>query len=778
MKKPIAGLLLAVLMVGGTFLALGLLRAPAVQPASAPPEVFSAERALEHVRALAARPHPVGSDEHDRVRDDLVTRLRTLGYEPQIEGGVGVARGLLAWTGAAAQVSNVVVRLAGSAPSRPVVFAAHYDSVAAGPGAADDMTGVAALIESLRALKSAPAPRNDLIFLFTDGEEVGLVGAEAYFHQHPEVRDVGAFVNFEARGTRGPALLFETSRDNRWLIEAIASAGAPIVGGSYSYEVYRRLPNDTDFTVFRPEGVAGLNFAFIHGGVGYHTGQDNLERLNPRSLQHQGEIALALARRLGQVDFQAPRPAGDAVYFNPLGRRWVVYPGTWVRPIFFLVTALVLAALAAGLRRGKMKLAGLAKAFALQLAAVAVMGLLAWLAGGLLFPVAFNFRVWSDGSAIAWTLAALAFLALGAGWVLDRTLRQRIGGFAIGSGGVLLWLLGAGVMAFVAPGASYLFALPLGLQALGLLFVALGRTDDPATFPLVGVVFLALAGLVVALLWAPTLALGAVGLLTAGAAPVAGLALLLMVLLSPQIGLVRTVRFAWAVPTLLFVAGAVFLIGVSARSRFNAASPRPTSLFYALDADTGQAQWASFDRRLDDWSRRVLPPKPERKALPEFVGFNRPLAVGPAPVLDLAAPELEVVARTATPSGGRRFQLRAKSRISGDRMRLRFVATSDLVVTAGGREMDCVRTPGQARDPKRCAFLFYAAPAEGLEIVAETSGATGLEVQLIDQRYGLPEVPGGLPGPRPEGVMQSGAEWDSDTTMVRKAFVVEPGVFE
>jgi|CXWL01.1.fsa_nt_gi hypothetical protein len=774
MKKPIAGLLLAVLLLGGTFLSLALLRPPAVRPASAPAEVFSADRALDHVRNLAGRPHPIGSDEHERVRSELVARLSALGVEAKVEQGVGLARGLLTYSGAVARVSNVVVRLPGNRPTRPVVFAAHYDSVSAGPGVADDMAGVAALIETLRALATGPPPENDLIFLFTDGEEVGLVGAESFLASHPEMKDLGVFVNFEARGTRGPTLLFETGRNNRWLIEALAEAEAPLFASSYSYEVYRRLPNDTDYTVFRGAGVPGLNFAFLHGAVGYHTGQDNLERLDPRSLQHHGELALALARRLGRFDFDAPRPPGDAVYFNPLGSRLVVYPVTAVLPILLGVALLVVAALAVGLRRGVMKLGGLAKALGLQLATAAVGALLAWLVGRLVFPVPFNFRVWSDGSAIAWTLAALAFLALGGGWVLDRFLRQRLGGFAIGAGGALLWLILAAATSLLAPGASYLFVWPVALQALALLFVALGRNDDPARMPLLGVLFFALAGLLTALLWAPTLALVAVGLLTQGTAPVVALALLVMILLAPQIGLVRTVPHAWIIPTTLFVAGAVFLIGVQARSRFTAGSPRPTSLFYALDADSGQAWWASFDRRLDDWSRRVLPAQPERKPLAEFIGYNRPLALGPAPVLALAAPELEVVAREPTASGGRRYRLLIRSPLGGDRMRLRFAATTDLGVVVGGRIMECVRPPGQPRDPKRCNFLFYDAPAEGLAVEVETTGTSGLEVQLIDQRYGLPELPGDLPGPRPEGVMQLGSEWDSDTVLVRKVFSVAP----
>ena len=52
-------------------------RPPAAVPASASPTVFSAERAMKHVLAIAQRPHPVGSAEHDRVRDYLIAQLST-----------------------------------------------------------------------------------------------------------------------------------------------------------------------------------------------------------------------------------------------------------------------------------------------------------------------------------------------------------------------------------------------------------------------------------------------------------------------------------------------------------------------------------------------------------------------------------------------------------------------------------------------------------------------------------------------------------------------------
>ncbi len=105
--------------------------------------------------------------------------------------------------------------------------------------------------------------RNDVIFLLTDGEELGLLGAAAFVNEHPWAKDVGVALNFEARGTGGPVRMFETSEQNGWLIRRFAQAAPYPRTDSISYEIYRSLPNDTDLTVFKRHGYAGLNFAFI-----------------------------------------------------------------------------------------------------------------------------------------------------------------------------------------------------------------------------------------------------------------------------------------------------------------------------------------------------------------------------------------------------------------------------------------------------------------------------------------------------------------------------------
>ena len=64
---------------------------PRDAPPSAPVEVFSAQRAMQHVERIAAVPHPTGSAAHDAVRDYLIDQLQSLGMIVEIQHGGGAA---------------------------------------------------------------------------------------------------------------------------------------------------------------------------------------------------------------------------------------------------------------------------------------------------------------------------------------------------------------------------------------------------------------------------------------------------------------------------------------------------------------------------------------------------------------------------------------------------------------------------------------------------------------------------------------------------------------
>ena len=295
-------------------------------PANAPATDFSAERAFRHVEALGREPHPVGTAAHARARAYIVSELQALGLDPQIQAATVVdpISAVNPQWSVAGNVQNVIARLAGTGGSKAILLVSHYDSVATGPGASDDGAGVATLLETARALKAGPPLKNDVLLLFTDGEEVGLLGARGFVEAHPWAKEVGLALNFDTGGDAGVVYTYETSPGNAGLIPEYARAVPYPVASSMMYEVYQTLPNESDFTPLKQAGIAGFNFAHIGGKYRYHTMTDNPDNLDRGSLQHHGSYALSLTRHFGNLDLTNLRRDSDLVYFNILNLGFAV----------------------------------------------------------------------------------------------------------------------------------------------------------------------------------------------------------------------------------------------------------------------------------------------------------------------------------------------------------------------------------------------------------------------------------------------------------------------
>lgn len=501
------------------------LRPPAPNPANAPAAEFSSGRALAHLAVIARQPHPVGSPAHAEVRDEIMRELTALGLSPQLQ--------------TTPTISNILVRQQGSVGGgKALLLAAHYDSVPESPGASDDGSGVVVLLETLRALRSAAPLRNDLICLFSDGEEAGLQGAKAFAYAHPWAKDVGAVLNFEARGNHGPAVMFETSEENGWLVAQLADAAPQAVANSLAGDIYKRMPNKTDLTIFKEAGLAGLNFAYLDGINHYHSPLDTLAALDERSLQHQGAYALALTRRLGDADLADTRRP-DAVYFSLLGLTLVHYSQRLVVPLTVVALLLLAAVIWLGRKRGRLTFAGIGQGFAATLLTVVVTILgvaAAWLLTGPLLhrrigrgAAAYN----SNLDMLILSICAVLVAALCYVW-----LARRISGWHLLAGGLLWWSLLTVLTSLFLPGGSFLFVWPL---FSGLLALALGLVV-PRRHPLAAkhVAALAVCVLPGALLFAPVvyLTLIAFTLRSVTSLPVLAVpAALLLVLLTPQLAL-------------------------------------------------------------------------------------------------------------------------------------------------------------------------------------------------------------------------------------------------
>jgi hypothetical protein len=308
-----------------------LLCAACARPASR----FSVENAQAHVRVLAGTigTRPTGSDANRRAREYIVERLRAYGYDVRVQDADAERRGTTA------HVANIIATRPGRR-GQAIALVSHYDSVPDGPGAADDGLGVAVCLEAGRVLAQRERPNYAVALIFTDGEELGLMGAAAIV-KDPIMGWVRAVLNFEAVGSSGPNVLFETSQGSGRVLEAWARSGSP-AGASCMEAIYKVLPNDTDFTLFRRARVPGINFGATGDSYSYHTTRDTTARLDPALVRQAGENALATVETLDEAEDLSDRTAAQKIYFDVLGTWAVTYDG---RTALILLGAALLAAL-------------------------------------------------------------------------------------------------------------------------------------------------------------------------------------------------------------------------------------------------------------------------------------------------------------------------------------------------------------------------------------------------------------------------------------------------
>ncbi|MEV4691842.1 M28 family peptidase [Micromonospora echinospora] len=753
---------LAALLAVGAGVLVGL-STPAPRPADAPAGEFSAARAYRNVEVIAAEPHVAGSAANDRVREHLVGTLRGLGLETEVQDAVAPEAGQL--SGAAggatlARVRNVVARLPGTDPTGKVFLVSHYDSVQTGPGGNDDAAGTAAILEVARALTTGPRPRNDIVFVLTDAEEACLCGAAGFAADHPLARDGGVVLNLEARGSTGPVIMFETSRNNAKLVEVFGKAAPHPVGTSFAVEIYRALPNDTDFTAFLDRKFVGLNSAYIDGGAIYHTPLDVPARVDRGSLQMHGDNALGLAREFGRTDLGDLSAGHDDTYFPVFGAL-VSYPGWLTVP---LAVAALLAVGALGWllrRRGRATAGTLAAGFGLTLLPVVVAPLGAWLLWAAITTIRPGYAELLDPYRPVWYRLAVVALSAAVLFCWYALLRRRVGPAALAFGG-LAWLAVFGVLLAVAvPGGAYLTTLPTLAGALAGFAALATRRDGP--WPVVAVTLAAAVAVVILLppvvLLFPALGMG-MGAVAALVAVLLGLAVLPVVdLLHPRAGgqrglLALRARRLGALPAAAAALAAVVLAGVGlAVDRFDAAHPVPTHLMYALDAGTGKAAWLTREEKPQPWTDGYV--DGTVSIADDFPGLGATeLRGGPATAAPLPAPKVELLSDTRSfsdpPSRDQRV-LRVRV-VPQRQVRLLTLHVDTGTATVRSASVAGRTVPVEPGDGKwGFGVVFHAPPPEGVEVtltVVPRGGA--VSVRAMDASDGLSAVPGFRP--RPDGV--------------------------
>ena len=568
----------------------------------APLSEFSTKRALEKVKAISAKPHYVGSQNHEFVVTYLLKELTNLGLQPSLQEGFTMTE-----NGTLVKCKNILARINGAKNSKALLLLSHYDSAphSYSLGASDDASGVATILESVRAfLHSKTKHKNDIVILFTDAEELGLNGAALFVTQHKWAKEIGLALNFEARGSSGPSyMLMETNKGNAKMVDAFSKGNAKFtVSNSLMYSIYKMLPNDTDLTVFRENAkIQGFNFAFIDSHFNYHTEQDSYKNLDPKTLAHQGTYLFPLLNYFCNANLNSLNSVDDKVYFN-IPFSFVSYSYKYILPILIIAFGLFFIFVFVGLGKQLLKLEDIIKSFLPFFGAILICGLVTFFG----WKIILNFYPQYTEILHGFTynghdyIYGFVSLSIAICFFLYKNEKKRNPEMNQLITPLFIWLLINVIIFFKLKGASFLiFPIISSIFMLGY-FVITQKSN------LFVNLILAIPTLIIL---APFIEMFPVGL---GLKILVGssiLTVLSFALLLPIFGSFPRKGF-WSIVFFLLAIG--MFVKAHLSSNYELGKAKPNSLVYILNTDTSKANWATYDTNLDQWTKKYLGVNPKK----------------------------------------------------------------------------------------------------------------------------------------------------------------------
>jgi hypothetical protein len=720
---------------------------PAPRGLDAPVTEFSSARADAVLGRLIGPqlPHPLSSPENAAVRDRLLAEFAALGVPASVERARGCRGSTRSNVFSCGTVENIVAKVApGDGPA--VVLLAHYDSVPAGPGAADDLSGVAAILESIRVLQATGMKtKHPVIALITDGEEAGMLGAAAFLSNPAAKASIGAVVNVEGRGNQGVSQLFQTSAGDGPLVSLYAHGAPTPSTSSLSNLIYKQLPNDTDLTLFIDAQITSFNFGFIKNLAQYHTPLDRRENLSSATLQQHGDNLVGVAQGLMDADF-ADLAGDDAMYLSVAGLFVPRIPKAWGPPLAAVALMLVLAA-AFGSRSEPVAV------WRRALAAVVPLLVIVGSVGGgwLLHLIAAKISGHADPS-YATPAPFRAALSLGVGGV--AVLCSRLSGprlMALSVWGFLSAI--AAITAVLAPGLSPLFLFPV-LVSTPMVF-AQSRRVDAWSGPF-GTIALAVAALPTLVIWMSFARLvePVQGLMLhpGFTAPVAIAALSVL----PMVAGASWSRRAWLVVASGSMIGAVGLAGLAGlQPAYTPESPQRLNITAIDDHVAGRQRWAL------DTTGTVPASLREVSSFSESPERVWPVSVSPSYVAE-AGPT-----RFPAPTAAVSVEPVGVGRIVTVELDASTPAHRRFIVVPSGSGLTRLEVDGQAYTPKpgseATTFICWTRDCGGTKVQLHFDSMRVVDAFVATQRYGLPAEAAPLVAARPSSATPSQS---GDSTIV------------
>jgi len=715
---------------------------PEVVLSGAPEDQFSAERAFTHTVQIARTPHCLGTAEHTRIKEYIKNELLNLGleYGEQDTTAVYDQSGVRA-----GYVSNLYGILKGNGTGdKAVLFLGHYDSCPHTPGAADDGSAVVSMLEAARALTNSGPFDNDIIFLFTDGEESGLFGAKVFTEEHPLIETIGVVINIEARGSRGPTLAYEFNENNGWIIRELNRAMPRLYAGSIFYEIYKRMPNDTDFTMFRRAGLSGINMAFIDDYANYHSMTDSPENLSLKSLQHHGDFIMASARHFGNIPLDNTK-SEDVIFFNWIGSSMIIYSARLSLLLIVIVMVLAMVFFFFGFRKRQLRWGRVLLGSLIFILTLAFILFISWLLltgikKGYPHYVHFYDLNFYNVKYYFFTFSALSLTVFS---LVYGLLQKRFRVLELFSGILIFNIILMFFIHFLIPTGSYLAVVPLlFLLAAGIVTVLKDLSFENrksfffiihlvAVFPIIG-------------LYLPYINLFYIAL---GLKLIYSGLLLLIILwgyLVVPICLVTKKRTWIFTLVALVISGAAFLMA-HLNSKPSPERLLQTSLNYYFDGDSSRAYWVSDFLETDEWNNQFFQ-NGVRGPLTEIYPHAEKLRLkSAAPVLSLSPPEMEIISDTVIEN--RRFiELIISTQREAAFCEVYFQKGSQLIISiVNNRQVgpDAYKnwTGGY------CELVYHGLHAHPLHLSFSCTGDEPLEVFIIERKFNIREVDGFDPMP-------------------------------
>lgn len=732
---------------------------------------FSTKRAFEQVEAISKQPHYVGSDNHEKVGKYLQKELLKLGLETSIQEGYT----LTDW-GNLVKSKNILARIKGTQNTKALLLLTHYDSAphSSSYGASDAGSGVATILESVRAFLYAKTPhKNDIIILFSDAEELGLNGAALFVTEHHWAKEIGLVLNFEARGSSGPSyMLMETSNGNAGLVKEFAAAGATFpVTNSLMYSIYKMLPNDTDLTVFREKGnIQGYNFAFIDDHYNYHTAQDDITHLNKNTLAHQGTYLMPLLNYFSNANLNSTQITNDEVYFT-IPYTFIHYPFSWVVPMLLIASLLFVFLIFIGIGKRILSFSEIIKGFVPLLGSIITTGLLTYLGWkGLLLAYPqyndlLNGFTYNGHSYIA--AFVLLSLAICLTFYQKLSAKKRTMNYYVAP--LFLWLVINGLIAFYLQGAGFLI-IPVcfGILAFGI-FITTQKSS---------LLLNLILGIPALLLITPFIQMFPIGLGLKVLFGSAILTVLTFVLLLPVFDtFVKKGR--WALVFLLVSIG--FFAKAHYESGYEKGKAKSNSLVYIYDDDKNKAHWVTYDKNLDDWTKSYLGENPKEgvsyNETPLFSKYDSKFTFATeAPVKELAKPTIEFLKDSV--SGNQRY---LKIKISPNRSVNRYDIFANTKISfhdfkANGATQ--LEQQGSKMNRKGKKILsYYVVNNEPLEMQFTINKSALFDMQLLESSFDLMSNPLFNMTPRALWMMPTPFVLN-DAVVIKKRIMPTPKVIE